>query len=97
MSGQINLGRLRCKEVISITDGCRIGYVDDIEIDTDTGKVVSVIVPSHRKFLFFFSRTVYSIPWDSIRKVGDETVLVEWNTPEPEKRNDIFSLRGVKK
>lgn len=30
---------LQCKEVVNITDGCRLGYVSDVEIDILTGKV----------------------------------------------------------
>ena len=36
---------LQCKEVVNITDGCRLGYVSDVEIDILTGKVVAIVVP----------------------------------------------------
>ena len=40
---QCRMVELRCKEVINICDGCRIGYVGDVEVlleripDPDTG------------------------------------------------------------
>lgn len=30
---------IRCKEVISIKSGCRIGFVDDVEIDSCNAKI----------------------------------------------------------
>ena len=35
---------LRCKEVINKADGCRIGLVSDIEVDSSCGCVVAIIV-----------------------------------------------------
>ena len=33
---------LRCKEIINITDGSRMGYVGDIMVDLEEGKVTAV-------------------------------------------------------
>ncbi|MFR2154037.1 MAG: PRC-barrel domain-containing protein [[Eubacterium] siraeum] len=35
---------IRCKEVISIKSGCRIGFVDDVEIDSCSAKICRIIV-----------------------------------------------------
>ena len=35
---------LRCKEVINGKDGCRLGCVDDVEIDTKNAKLVAIII-----------------------------------------------------
>lgn len=43
---------LQCKEVVNITDGCRLGYVSDVELDILTGKVVAIVVPG--KCLLFW-------------------------------------------
>ena len=37
---------LRCKEVISVCDGSRLGYVNDVEIDTCSGRLVAIVVPA---------------------------------------------------
>jgi sporulation protein YlmC with PRC-barrel domain len=44
---------LKDKQVISIKDGCCLGYVYDVEIDTCNGKLVSIVVPQKPKFLDF--------------------------------------------
>ena len=36
---QCRMVELRCKEVINICDGCRIGYVGDVEVILPEGKV----------------------------------------------------------
>ena len=33
MSQNNRIADLRCKEVINLCDGCRMGYVGDVEID----------------------------------------------------------------
>ena len=35
---------LRDREVISTSSGTRIGYIDDMEIDTESGKIKSLII-----------------------------------------------------
>ena len=36
---------LRCKEVINITDGQRLGFVSDVEVQLPEGKVLALVVP----------------------------------------------------
>lgn len=46
------------KEVININDAKRLGYVQDVTADLETGIIKSIIVPgnSNRLFGFFSSR-----------------------------------------
>ena len=41
---QSRIRDLKCKEVINICDGCRLGYVDDVEVRVPEGQIVAVIV-----------------------------------------------------
>lgn len=57
-------------------DGCRLGFVSDVEIDLDCGRVVSLIVPQESK-LFSFSRCdPVRILWCDIEKIGSDIILV---------------------
>lgn len=68
---------LKQREVINIVNAERLGYIYDVDIDFETGKILSVIIPGKRGFLNFFSkRNDYIIPWDKIITVGRELVLV---------------------
>ena len=68
----------RHKEVINITDGKRLGYVQDVCADLTTGSITSIIVPgSSRAFSLFSSNNDIVITWDKIRTIGDNVILVE--------------------
>ncbi len=68
----------RQKEVVNIKDGARFGFVAEIEIDVKKGSITKIIVPGPAKFFGFFGREQeYRIPWDSIKQVGEEIILVE--------------------
>lgn len=81
---------LSCKEVINICDGTRYGFVNDVELETIEGRIISIIVPGPCKFPWFFlRRDDYIIPWDAIRRIGEDIILVDYQIkiyPRHEKR-----------
>ncbi len=68
----------RQKEVISITEGKRLGFVSDVEIDFESGVIRSVIIPGQRRFFGLFGAAEdIHIPWSDIYKIGDDLILVK--------------------
>ena len=66
------------KEVINITDGKRLGFVQDVNADLETGVITSIIVPGSSKLISFFSSSNdIVIPWQNIKCIGDDIILVE--------------------
>ncbi len=66
------------KEVINICDGLRLGFVNDLEIDLRNGKICKIIVPEgNRYFGLFCNEREFRIPWDCIRRIGDDVILVD--------------------
>ena len=66
------------KEVINITNGKRLGYVQDVCADLETGTITSIIVPGSNKVLnIFSSNNEIVIPWQNIKCIGDDIILVE--------------------
>ena len=56
------------KEVINITDAKRLGFVQDVNADLETGMITSIIVPGSVKLINFFSSSNdIVIPWQNIR------------------------------
>ena len=66
------------KEVININDGKRLGFVQDVTADLESGVITSIIVPGNTKFFNMFSgNNDIIIPWQNIRCIGDDVILVE--------------------
>lgn len=67
------------KEVISIKDGKRLGFVQDVTADFKTGTITEIIVPGNTKFFNIFSNgNELVIPWSSIKTIGDDVILVDF-------------------
>jgi len=74
---------LKLKEVINIKDGCRYGFVCDVEIDIEEGFITHIIVPGPGRVFGVFGRDQeYKIPWRCICQIGDDIILVDVITEE---------------
>ena len=72
------LQELRKKEVINAANGCRIGFVDDLEIDTKCARVIALIVYGRPRFFGLFGKCDdCCIRWEKIRLIGEDAILVE--------------------
>ena len=67
------------KEVINICDGKRLGFVQDVCADLETGTITSIIVPggTNKLMSLFSSSNDIVIPWSKIKCIGDDLILVE--------------------
>lgn len=71
------LVELHNKEVINMKNGYRMGYVNDVELDTVTGNIISLVVYGKGKFLGLLGREEdIVIKWEDIEVIGDDTILV---------------------
>ncbi|MDR0324814.1 MAG: YlmC/YmxH family sporulation protein [Oscillospiraceae bacterium] len=69
---------IRGKEVIDICTGVRLGFPIDVEVNVDSGRLVAIIVPGPCRYFGLFGREEdIVIPWDCIRRIGDDLILVE--------------------
>ena len=69
---------LRCKEIINMTDGSRVGYVGDVVVDLEEGKVTALVVPGRLRLFGLLGREPDVIfPWSAVRRFGADTNLVE--------------------
>ena len=51
------MGDLRMKEVISVKNGGRLGFVCDVEIDTSTAKITALVVYGRSRLFGLLGRT----------------------------------------
>jgi len=84
------------KEVINISDGSRLGKVDDVEVDLDNARICSVIVYGKYRFFGLLGRSDdLVIRWNDITLIGEDTVLVSFKeAPRGPKKKKGF-LSGI--
>ncbi|QEK11962.1 YlmC/YmxH family sporulation protein [Crassaminicella thermophila] len=74
----ISTSDLREKEIINIIDGRRLGFISDIEVNLEKGRIEALIVPGPGKILGIFGKdNDYVITWREIKKIGVDVILVE--------------------
>ncbi len=68
---------LKNKSVVNIKNGVNLGFVDDISFDTYSAQVLSLVIYGRKRFFGIFGREEdILIPWDNIKIIGDDVVLV---------------------
>ncbi len=73
-----SINELKTKEVINVTDGARLGFVSDVEIDLSTGRIIAIVLPGAYKMMGFLGREEdIIIKWDNIKKIGDDIIIIE--------------------
>ncbi len=73
-----NVADFKNKQVVSTETGAVIGYVGELEIDTDTGSVANIVIFGKQRLMGILGREEdVMIPWSNIEVIGDETVLIK--------------------
>lgn len=68
---------LRNREVINTETGSRIGFIDDIEIDTESGSITALIICGRPRMMGLLGRDDdIVISCGDIEKIGTDTLLV---------------------
>ena len=75
----LRISELRNKDVINIVDGKRIGYIDDIDLDMEQGRIEAIIIPTNggRMFSLFSKGEEAVISWRQIKKIGVDVILID--------------------
>ncbi|MBD8068378.1 YlmC/YmxH family sporulation protein [Bacillus sp. PS06] len=75
----VYISELQAKDVVSVSDGKRLGNIGDIDINLSTGKIEAIIISGSGKVLGFFGKDEeVSIPWNHIMKIGTDVILVKY-------------------
>ena len=70
----VSFRELMHREVISLQSGSKIGFADDLILDVQNARIVSLVIyGSHR---WFSDREDLYIPWEELKLIGEDTVLV---------------------
>ena len=92
------LTMLRNKEVIDVKSGLRLGYVDDIEIDTETERVTSLIIFGRPRVFGLMGReSDLIVKCTEIALIGEDTILVRQESPAVNSRSRTFTVEDTMK
>lgn len=90
----IKFSELGCKEVICVSDGRRLGFVSDLRIDVPEGCVTALCVPGPCRICGVAGRRDdYIIPWNCIKRIGPDIILVDARPEEcrvPRMKKGLF-------
>lgn len=79
---------LKQKEIINICTCKSLGCPIDAEFDCKTSCLTALIAPGPGKFCCFFGReSEVVIPWNCIRQIGEDIILVEIREEDCCKKN----------
>lgn len=71
-----SLNAIRSMEIIDVRTGCKLGFVQELVIDIEESKIVSIIIPSGGKSWFNKEEDI-EIPWGKVIKAGMDVILVD--------------------
>lgn len=75
----VKVTEFQVKDVVNVSDGKRLGNIEDFEINLNTGKIEAVVIGSAGKVLGFFGKEEeVVIPWKNILKIGEDVILVRF-------------------
>ena len=74
---------MRDKEVININDGAKVGFICDLEVETKTAEITALIIYGKLRLFGLLGREEdMVIPWENVKLIGDDTVLVDYQPIE---------------
>lgn len=69
---------LRCKEVVNVLDGRRLGHIIDIVFDLGSARVLGFTLPAEKSgWNIFKNSNQFFLPYGCIVRIGEDTILVE--------------------
>ena len=82
------VSQLRCKEVVNVRNGSRYGYLGDVELDMDSGRVLALVVPGRRRLLGLLGREPETVlSWEDVERIGEDIILVRAGRERKNRRN----------
>lgn len=76
----MRLSAIGGKEIVNLCNGSRLGIIaeSDLLIDERTGKIHALLIPDSKSFFnLFSSNSLTEIPWEAIRKIGNDMIIIE--------------------
>lgn len=89
---------LRDKEIVNMKTGLKIGYVDDIELDTVSSSIVSLIVYGKPRAFGIMGRDQdIVIKCNNIELIGEDTILVNFDESAVYTKSRSYTVENLLK
>ena len=73
---KVLLKELQSFDVVNVIDGNKLGRIIDLEINYESGKILSFTVSPNTFSSFFMKNKNVVVPWENVVKVGTEVIIV---------------------
>ena len=73
----MRLSEIQNKDVINLNSGMKVGNIIDVKINSETGKIESLILEKKKFSSIFNSNDEIQLYWTQINKIGEDVILVE--------------------
>lgn len=91
----VMLSELQVKEVILMDSGKRLGFIQDVKINKENGRIDSfVIVDRQMRGAFFQKQEEKLIDWQQIVTIGADIILVQQTEKE---KNEVKMEEKIEK
>lgn len=70
------INNLRQMEIIDINSGSKMGYIKDLKVDCEEYRIISILIPSQKSSWFNKNNSI-EIPWEKVKKIGVDVILVD--------------------
>jgi len=71
------ISEIKQKEVINALDGTRLGFVHDLDINTEDGRIEGIILKGTTRLMGLLGRNEdLVIPWELIKRIGEDIIIV---------------------
>ena len=65
------------KDVVNAGDGVRLGYVGDVELDTESAALTAIVIRRRYRLFGLLGRGGDTdLPWEDTQVFGEDTILV---------------------
>ena len=76
----MRLSDLQNKDVVDMNTGEKIGNIIDVEISSDTGNILKIIIYDKKGFISMLKGGEEAeIKWAQIKKIGADVILINRN------------------
>lgn len=89
----MRLSKLGGKEIVNLSDGGRLGVLaeSDLLIEEKNGKIRALLVPDMKnQFSIFSDKNFLEIPWDCVRKIGNDMIIIELEDDKSSRKRFSF-------